>query len=176
MAIALQATPDVLTVTVTYEDWRGQRRTHKYPLLGATVQADIVTFLTDLQSCINGKIISASVTASYEATGFVTATTNNDRTSDIQHFLALNFTAPNPINASKKVYKTANIPSFKSVLEASNGSGVALTGDTNLDRIVATLIGKMVYVGANGTVYGGAAFWTYLGGRHLSAAEIVDNT
>lgn len=173
MPVALDTTPDTQLMVIQFADWRGQRRTERILLKGSLIAADAVTIAEKIDLLTNAVILSAQLVVSYPFSGFKEEAASNVPNENIQEFMALNFSGTNPINPRKRVYKTVSIPAPIRAIEATNGSGRAVTSNTHLNTLTLTLANNLAWIAPNNTVHSG--FLTYTGGQRLSGAEVVDN-
>jgi hypothetical protein len=172
MPITFTTNPNTKTLSVTFQDWRGQRRLMKIKLIGTVANTAIEAFLEDLEAVTNARILKAEVLSEFEASGMGTTATDAPN-PEISNLMALNFTAINPLNAAKRVNKSVLIPAFIRAIESTNGSGAAFAAQPNLAAIITFFEAGLAYTAANGSHYGN--LFDYAGGQHISAAEIVDN-
>ena len=133
MAITL-GTVGYLTLTVVFQDFRGQKKTVKIQLDPATPDASLIAVIGALDNLSNAKILTADVSANRLAAGMKSAAVSTGHEVNIDEVMEYTLYAINPVNAAKYVARTVGVPAMVSAQENIDGSPIAVTGvggDTN---------------------------------------------
>ncbi len=165
MAATISATPDSVTVRMTFQSLTGDEATKTFELDGGVTDTELQHLFDDIDALTNAKIIASSVSSVRQVTGLKSSPVSALQ-SLVSNIMFLTFTKANPLNAAKLVKKTFSIPAFVDATVRDDGDNsivVAAAGTGSLParigRIIELLDADLEYVGADGAFYPGG--WDY---------------
>jgi len=127
MAVSLGSV-GYITVSLVFQDFRGQKKTTKIQLDPATTDAELIAIITATDNLSNAKILSATVAAERVATGTKSAAVSTGHEVNIDEVMEYTLYATNPVNSAKSVARTVGIPAMISAQESVDGSPVPVAG------------------------------------------------
>jgi hypothetical protein len=176
-----------LTITVVFQDFRGQKKTLKLQVDAATTDTQIGLIVGSLDNLSNAKILSAEVSAVRLAAGLKTAAVNTGHEVNVSELMEYTLTAVNPLNSAKKIARTIGIPAMIGAQENVDGSPIAVTGvggdtsaaptaGTALDmyNLLHTLEAQMNILMATGSRDTPGFTYQNSQSHHISIGDVVD--
>lgn len=164
MAIAISSTVSFKSIRMEFEASGSGNTLTKTTLVSGTADntTDITPYLTALSNVSNAGLIRGSVNGE-AITGWPAAV--NGLQNLVAAAAVLGFIRTNPVDASKKVFKSFVIPAYKNSSASPvsknirTDAGAIDSVETNIAAIIGFLESNLVMKGADGAYYTGS--WTY---------------
>ena len=175
------------TLTMTFADFRGQKKTVKIELDPAITDADVVRLVTAADNLSNAKVIGCTLTSSRTLGGFKSNAVSTGHEINIDELMEYVLYATNPLNPAKKVARAVGIPAMLGDQETVAGTPVPVSGvggDTNpaptagvqLDmyNLLSVLQSSLRILGADGAWYTPTFVYSPTKSHHVEIGDVVD--
>lgn len=156
MAVSLAGGTSERVIRLLYKDVKREEVTKVFGVDGAVVDADLATFLTNLDNLTNAAVVKGTVSSQIVPTGWQAAA--NALQNNVGAIMVLTFQQTDPVNTAQVITKSFIVPAFLDGLQDPT-TLKPVTNNADLNAVTAFLAANLAFTGSDGVLRAGG--WTY---------------